>query len=146
MNDEREYPDACQERKAEIEREMVADEKPELTGAIPSLPEDKLREIARDICEGRIFTDRHCEPGMMASVFMVAALGAITKEVEYLISNPNADDAMFLLYEYISQAGPRSVNGHPCFFSVNLLNRVDTIRVQELADEYKTLQQNFSQQ
>ena len=32
------------------------------------------------------------------------------------------------IYEYISEAGPRSINGFPCFFSHKVLNRSDFMR------------------
>jgi len=33
-----------------------------------------------------------------------------------------------VIYEYISKAGPRSINGYPCFFSFRILNKADWLR------------------
>ena len=34
-----------------------------------------------------------------------------------------------LIYEYIEKAGPRSINGHPSFFSCQTLNKEDTTKM-----------------
>jgi hypothetical protein len=41
------------------------------------------------------------------------------------------DDKPGLLYEYLDEAGPRSINGRPIFTSMKVLNESDTDKVLE---------------
>lgn len=41
-------------------------------------------------------------------------------------------DKVGMLYEYMDKAGPRSVNGYPCFFSFRWLDKRDSRRVVTL--------------
>ena len=46
-----------------------------------------------------------------------------------------------LVYEYISEAGPTSINGKPCFFSLRLLNHEDTTKMFEYYTTYKEIRE-----
>lgn len=46
-----------------------------------------------------------------------------------------------LVYEYLSAAGPMSVNGKPIFFSLRLLNHDDTKKMFEYYNQYKEIRE-----
>jgi hypothetical protein len=42
-------------------------------------------------------------------------------------------DSVGMIYENMSEAGPRSINGYPMFMSCKLLNKTDTETVIKIA-------------
>lgn len=82
------------------------------------MDEPTRRKVALDIVESRIFGSwmmRDSDVGdMLGLVFMPLVLGARLP--------PNAH----ALYEYVSEAGPRAINGYPTFFSCRILTEADT--------------------
>jgi hypothetical protein len=106
--------------------------KSELDATTQHTTDEDLKKIAVDLKEGRIFTDRHIqkEDGRMLSmVFMPIALGAFENVSKEDLEN------IGLIYEHLSEAGPRSCNGYPGSFSMHLLNRDDTARMFEWYDK-----------
>lgn len=89
-------------------------------------PDEELRQIGKDLYEGKIFTDRHCrEANEIPMVFMVLALtppDQINELLEKLGENP-------MIFEYMDKAGPRSVNGLPTFLSMQTLSTEETEKV-----------------
>jgi hypothetical protein len=99
---------------------------------------DELKQIAIDLYDGRIFSDRQVvNPKDMAMVFMPLALGALSK-----MSKEDTDD-INMIYEYLDKAGPRSINGMPNFFSVNLLRNAEAKTMFKFYDEYKGMKEKF---
>lgn len=91
---------------------------------IPSKTEEELKQLAREIHAGHVFTDRHVQdPNMLASVFMIFMFLDDERKRELMADPPG------MIYEHLSEAGPRSVNGLPSFLSVKMLNREDTDKV-----------------
>ena len=94
--------------------------------------EDELKEIAIGIHAGTIFTDRHIkDTNMLTSVFMPIIFGAF-KEAKDI-------ENVGLIYEHLSEAGPRSVNGYPSFMSMNILDHAEAKRVFEMYDKLKEI-------
>ena len=102
--------------------------------------EQELKSLAIDIFEGKVYTDRHIpkeeENGLMM-VFMPLALGGGKDWTD--------DDwkTIGMIYEYIDQAGPRSINGMPSFFSFNMLSTEQATKVAKFYDEYRALKEGF---
>ena len=92
-----------------------------------------LKKIAMDIVDGHIFTDRSVDAGdgnILASIFMPIALGAFAEESkEYL-------EQIGMIYEYMSEAGPRSINSYPMFMSFAMLSKPQTKQVADFASAY----------
>lgn len=153
-------------------------------GPIKSRRDEDLKEIAKDLYNGLIFTDRHCGSDVM-SVFMVLMFmgptaptaptapkypndpNSIENERDnaiYDVIQRDADQAKYeedmswydkeydyyrehqlksigLVYEYLSSAGPMSVNGKPTFFSLRLLNHEDTTKMFEYYEKYKEIRE-----
>jgi hypothetical protein len=95
---------------------------------------EDLKQLAKDIWAGTVFTDRHIQDfNIVPMVFMPLALGAIGD-----LSEEDAKD-VGMIYEYLSEAGPRSINGYPMFTSCRLLNKDDTKKVWSLYEEVKKM-------
>lgn len=86
----------------------------------------ELDVLANDILAGKVFgswnVDHSTDIGL---VFMILAL----MSKEQLEELKNKGVAHF--YEYLSQAGPRSVNGYPCFFSFRSLTAAESEYVRK---------------
>jgi len=81
------------------------------------LPKEVLKEFVRGFCDGRIFTSEQVKSADdLAIVFMPIVFGAL-QDVEL--------ESVGVIYEDLSQAGPRSINGYPIFFSMRMMNTED---------------------
>lgn len=99
---------------------------------MPAKTDDELKQLARDLHAGRVFTDMHIrEPDaehyarMVRMIFM--PLVFMKQEQPEEMSKLD----LGMVYEYLDRAGPRSCNGYPGFFSLQLLSRDDTDKVME---------------
>lgn len=100
---------------------------------IQSLPDDDLKKLALDIFAGRVFTHRHVQrPSNITAVFMPLALLDHEQLAEFQENAPG------LIYEYLSEAAPRSCNGMPMFLSMKMLNQVDTFKVFQIIAQLKS--------
>ena len=100
--------------------------------------DEELRELAIQIAGNAVFTDRHIPSDehehMLGSIFMPLGLSGRDDWQRLL----DQDVAMF--YQHIHKAGPRSVNGFPCFMSAEWLNstELETLRCHLTAlEEFK---------
>lgn len=109
----------------------------DLLKAEPTKPrqrtDEELRQLCVDIFGGKVFTDRHLNnPNDIGMVFMVVGLGGLDAESEPA-----------MIYEYLDQAGPRSVNGMPMFMSCNVMNIADFQAWFPMYVEYEKAQREF---
>ena len=93
----------------------------------------ELETLAWDIIGGKVFGSWDIKnPDMLRMSFMVLAFMEAT-HMDEIKQNDIAH-----VYEYMDKAGPRSVNGMPCFFSASYLNKADALkllmRCQEIAE------------
>lgn len=82
---------------------------------------ERLKKLVLDICDGRVFVSWGLEPEQMRSVFMVLALAG----PEHF--PPDAT----MVWAPMSEAGPVSINGMPCFFSCHFETRETHGRVHK---------------
>ena len=87
----------------------------------PARDDKELKQIAMDLADGKIFTDRHFslqEAETLAQmVFMPLALMDEQQVPLFMAEQPH------LIYEYYDKAGPRAINGYPMFFSMQWLRK-----------------------
>jgi len=93
-----------------------------MTGRFARMTDDELRAFVLGVCDGRIFTSSDVPGYLLGSVFMPIVLGAFAGWSE--------DDVqqVGLLWEYLHEAGPLSVNGMPTFFSCRVMHCDDLDR------------------
>ena len=100
---------------------------------------EEIRQLALDAFKGNIFfatmiPDKD-QDHLLPSVFMPIMFAG-----EELLKKLFELDAV--PYEYFDKAGPRSVNGYPCFFSMYYLSGKDYDRVRSKLKEIKEVMEN----
>ena len=94
--------------------------------------QEELHKIAEDLYRGEIFTSAHVrDPEMIQSVFMVL----IFLEEKHIQELKEKDCQV--CFEYMSKAGPTSINGMPNFFSCQWLTRDEWTFVTHTHDQIK---------
>ena len=95
--------------------------------------EEDMRKIASDLHAGIIFSDRHLSPlefeRDMGLIFMPIMFWDKAMKDKVLADPPG------MVFEYLSKASPRSVNGKPTFFSCHLVSQKDTKRIFEYLED-----------
>ena len=99
-----------------------------------NLTDVEINTLAEDIYRDRVFTSNHVRLGdlNMFPVIFVPLIFADKKIIEKL-----RKDAPGMIYEHISEAGPRSVNGYPTFFSFHIVSKEDAKKVWEKVEQIK---------
>lgn len=94
--------------------------------------DDELKQIATDLHAGKIFSDRHC-----ISLEEVRGVFLILIFMDEAAMKKMREDKIEFIYEYLSEAGPRSVNGKPSFMSLRMLNQDETKKMFEYYEKIK---------
>ena len=82
----------------------------------------KIKEIALALYKGEIFTSmqvRENDQNLLGSIFM-PLLFSEQELIDWM-----KDNKITVFYEYLSEAGPRSINGYPIFFSMKMMDDKD---------------------
>lgn len=99
------------------------------------LTKPELRALAREIAEGRVYTDRHIPPtarnnrGYLGRVFLPVAL--MTSEEIVQLGDVG------LYYESIDKAAPHEWNGLPIFYSMRMVRRSQVTKLFQLVGRYR---------
>lgn len=100
--------------------------------------DEELRQIAVDMYDGKIFSDRHLRNiDDIHIVFMPITLGALHNMPEEERRN------IGMIYEYMSERGPRDVNGYPTFFSLKILTQEEAGKMFVHFEEYREMKDKF---
>jgi hypothetical protein len=100
--------------------------------ALETKTRQELVQLAQQIVDGLVFCSAQIRPeerSLLGQVFMPLFFMDEAMREELAGYDPG------LFYEYIAEAGPRGINGYPCFMSVKTLNRADAAFVLELAQQ-----------
>ncbi len=90
---------------------------------IRDLNDDKIKEIAHGIYTGEIFTNIHVHKSdthLLSTIF-----------TPLIFMDEKNLEGVGLIYEYMCKASARSINGYPIFFSLNIVNKTDTAKIQD---------------
>lgn len=99
------------------------------------MTDEELKQIAQDMVAGKVFTDRHIQQGMSPNMVFLPLLFLNEKQVQ--VFQQGVDDGrVFMIYEYMDKAGPRTMNGMPQFFSYRILNKEQT---EKMIDYYEKI-------
>lgn len=102
--------------------------------------EAELKQIAIDLFDGKIFCDQHIPPDSslhtMPMVFMPIILGALDQYT-------GDRKEIGMIFEYLDKAGPRSINGYPNFFSMQILTQAEWEIAHKYYEEYKEMKEKF---
>ncbi len=114
----------------EWEHTFTTDEIKQIMEPFPSQSDEQLRKIANALFHGEIFCSLQIKDSSMFSmVFMVAMFGDEAFQVKLAVHN------IRFVYEYMSKALPRGVNGYPMFMSMTILNNEDADKVIAMHNE-----------
>jgi hypothetical protein len=123
--------------------------------------DEDLKKIAKDLYNNLIFTDRQCKENNLLMVFMPLMFMApsapnlsedISKNRDskiYTLLEADIEKKYYMeyikdigmIYEYISEAGPRSINGNPIFTSFKLLSKTDFVKMIDFYNSYKDMRE-----
>lgn len=92
---------------------------------IPRLTEDDMKSVATGLVKGHIFTGSQCPPDLLPMVFFPLMALQADYEVDW--------EDVGNLYEDISKASNRAVNGFPFFFSCHIVHKDDWAVISERA-------------
>jgi hypothetical protein len=111
------------------------DPKPEIESALGGMGEEELRKLAADYVDGHVFSNFHIrehDQDVVGMIFMPLLLGgaAFVKDA-------------WMIYQYWSEAGPRSINGYPIFFSMCKVITKDAPAFQHYVKEYREVKAKF---
>ena len=108
---------------------------------IYEMAEKNLKQLAIDISENKVFGTFNIREDdieiNMPMVFIPIAL-MNQKQKQKII-----DEETVHIYEHMDKAGYRSVNGMPCFLSMNCINKEDWIKVVKYIKEYEVKVKSF---
>jgi hypothetical protein len=115
------------------EEEGPEEEGPEEEGEkypeeIRRMSKEELATFVREFRGGQIFSSAHISEGddhIIRMVFLVLTLGGLHDAPDSYLNS------IGLIWEYFSNAGPRSINGYPQFFSCHLMHRDDWDRARK---------------
>ena len=96
----------------------------------------EIRMLAADIVDGKVFTDRHItKKDDVVMCFMILVL--MDEKTRDSLKDVG------LIYEYIAEAGPTSVNGMPTFFSMRVVHKDDIPELDMQIKRYRELKEDF---
>jgi hypothetical protein len=106
------------------------------------MTDEELKQLALDIRSGRVFGTWNVREGderLIGSIFMVLMF------MEQKDRDAMKEQGVVHLYEYLSQAGPRAINGYPMFMSMRPLTgeqagKIDKIMAALAEAEKKALE------
>jgi len=103
--------------------------------------EQELRQIAIDFQENKIFCSQHIHPNerdsMIPSVFMVINFMDADARKKLI------DENVVVFFEYLTEAGPMSVNGYPIFFSMRSFTSSEWKTILPMIEELQTAKEAF---
>lgn len=115
---------------------------------IPRMPLADIQRLAKAMISNEVFStwNMHLDysnpeqaANEISAVFMVLMFGAFEQVPKDRLSD------IGLIYEYINQAHPISVNGYPSFFSCRLLHSDDLPYLKEAIKHYNELNRGLDQ-
>jgi len=89
---------------------------------VTRMTDDELREFVRAYLSGKLFTLAHIsdhDAEMASKIFLPFLLGGFAD------MHPEALDQIGMVYEYLDQASPVSINGYPIFLSARFMHQDD---------------------
>lgn len=128
MSDDQEPPTPQGEPRALTEHWADLRQQP----LLQRLDDAALATFVMEVCDGKIFTLHHIREhdreSMVPMVFMPVALGAFSGWYGVDLEQVGT------IWEYLSEAGPRAINGYPMFFSLRVMHKDDWARATRAID------------
>lgn len=106
------------------------------------MPDKKLRELALDIVEQRVFGTWNIPPNAGHIVKMVFMPLALSRQKDLDVFR---EAGVFHFYEYVESRNmaPRSINGYPIFWSMRLLGKENWDRLVPLIKKLQSRREDW---
>jgi len=122
-------------------------------------PDRELKNIAKDIYDNKIFTDRHCVDNLLEVFTVLLLMGTTAPFIDpkddseirenelYDILDRDIEQKYYdlyinhigMIYEHMDKASPMGINGYPMFLSAKFLNKKDAEKVMNYYSKYKEI-------
>jgi hypothetical protein len=99
----------------------------------------ELKQLAMDIIDNKVFGTWNLK-NPETEFSMVFMISFFFKEEQI---DQFKKDEIIHFYEYYDKAGPRSVNGMPCFFSCKIINKENWRQVVRYVEKYERTKNKF---
>lgn len=99
---------------------------------------EKLKKIAKDMWAGKIFTNQQIQHKDDLGLVFMPLLFLRKEDVDYF-----KKIQVEFVYEYLTEAGSRSINGMPTFFSCRTLSKDESEEMWEYYNEFKKVAEKF---
>lgn len=112
----------------EKEQEETQEEERKFPEEVVRMSKEDMAKFIREFRSGQIFSSAHLpehDDRLIPMVFLVLTLGALYGAPDSYINS------IGLIWEYLKQAGPRSINGYPQFFSCRLVHKEDWEKIRK---------------
>ncbi len=101
---------------------------------LKDLSKEAVNQLALDLVDDKIYTDLHVDNfDLIPQIFMPIALGAL--------ANVREEDVKRIGFCYSRienrNMAPRTINGHPIFWSVNFVNADDSKKILDKAEKIR---------
>lgn len=96
--------------------------------------DEQLKQLAKDIFTGLVFTNNHIppdDPMALGIVFIPLVMMNDEQQKDFESKKPG------MVYEYLDKAGPRSMNGLPMFMSFQFVTEDEYVKVRAFYEEFK---------
>jgi len=127
----------------------------------------ELKKLVSNVYDGSVFTSLQCRNNAMSSFMVLMFLGTppifptltgdikkdrknklnhITDKEIYEQETPQREayiNNIGMCYEFMSKAGPSSINGMPIFYSCKLLSKEDTKKFIDMYNKYVKMREDF---
>lgn len=104
--------------------------------------EEELKQIAKDLYAGRIFTNLHLQPSEQERLLFSIFMPLVFLKTETKGGKTFMESEPFLIYEYVDRAGPMAINGYPIFTSFQSLNEEE---YQKMIGYYSKVKQTMEE-
>lgn len=104
---------------------------------VPVRPDQELKKLALEYTEGKIFGSWNIHETDQKSV-----IGMVFMPITFMLKKDLPEDIAHV-YAYMHEAGPRSINGYPMFYSCYMLNEADYKKFVEYVNKIRKQREEF---
>jgi hypothetical protein len=135
------------------------------------MSENELKELVRDVYDGKLFTTIQCPSNMVTIVFMTLLfldnspsipsktddnqmnrknkLIYIEEKLSYEKETPERKEFIKnigMVYSTLADAAPRSINGYPIFYNTKIVSIEDTKKFTDIYQKYVKMREDFEKE
>lgn len=94
--------------------------------------DEELKQLAKDFLDGKVFFSGMVKEAMLLPTVFMPLLFLDEMQRLDLVESGVVD-----IFEYMEKAGPRGINGYPCFMSYQTINAMEQRKLKEYVGKLK---------